>query len=88
MNTEYLPSFIKELKQLKKTPVYEEIKLLAFQTIPNCSDITEIRKLKKLKTAKNAYRIRVGDYGISISIRNKTVISRVLNRKDIYHFFP
>lgn len=89
MNTEYLPSFIKDLKKLKITPVYEEIKLLAFQTIPNCSDITEIKKLKKLKGAKNAYRIRMGDYRIGVFITNEIItFSRVLHRKQIYRDFP
>jgi hypothetical protein len=49
MKTEYLPSFIKDLKKLKKTPIYPEIRTLAFQTIPDCQDITEVKNLKKIK---------------------------------------
>ncbi len=58
MKIEYLPSFIKDLKKLKKIPIYPEIKSLVFQKIPNESNITEIRNLKKIKGYKNAYRIR------------------------------
>lgn len=39
MNTGYLPSFIKDLKKLKKAPIYPEIRKLAFQTIPDCHNL-------------------------------------------------
>ena len=89
MKTEYLPSFIKDLKKLKKTAIYSEIKTLAFETVPNSQDITEINNLKKMKGYKNAYRIRAGDYRIGLLIDQKTIIfSRVLHRKDVYRYFP
>lgn len=61
MKTQYLPSFIKDLKKLKKTSIYPEIQLVAFKQIPNCKNITEIKNLKKIKGKANAYRIRIGD---------------------------
>ena len=89
MNTEYLPSFIKDLKKLKKTSIYPEIRTLAFQTIPHCQNITEVKNLKKIKGHKDAYRLRVGDYRIGIFIHNETIMfSRVLHRKDVYRYFP
>jgi mRNA-degrading endonuclease RelE of RelBE toxin-antitoxin system len=89
MNTEYLPSFIKDLKKLKKTPVYYEIKLLVFKTIPNYLDITEINNLTKIKGHKYAYRLRIGNYRIGIFIKDETIVfSRVLHRKEIYRYFP
>ena len=36
-----LPSFIKDLKKLKKTPIYPEIKTLVFETIPFCQSLTK-----------------------------------------------
>lgn len=53
MKTEYLPSFTKDLKKLKKTSVYSEIKNLVFQTIPDYQNITEIKSLKKIKGHKD-----------------------------------
>ncbi len=89
MKTEYLPSFIKDLKKLKKIPIYPEIKSLVFQKIRNESSITEIRNLKKIKGHKDAYRIRVGDYRIGIFIKEDTItFSRVLHRKEVYRYFP
>ena len=89
MKTEYLPSFIKDLKKLKKTPIYPEIRKLAFQTIPDYQNIIECKNLKKIKGHKDAYRIRVGDYRLGIFIDNEIVtFSRVLHRKDVYRYFP
>ncbi len=66
MKTEYLPSFIKDLKKLKKTPVYSQIRSTAFEVIPQCQNITEINNLSKIKDAKNAYRVRIGDYSVGV----------------------
>ncbi|MFB8791450.1 MAG: type II toxin-antitoxin system RelE/ParE family toxin [Potamolinea sp.] len=89
MNTEYLPSFLKDIKALKSTPVFESIKALVFEEVPNISSFEEISNLKKMKGADNAYRIRVGDYRIGLFFDGDTVkFARVLNRKDIYRYFP
>jgi len=89
MKTEYLPSFIKDLKKLKKISTYQEIKSLVFQKIPNTSNITEIRNIRKIKGHQKAYRIRVGDYRIGIFIENNVItFSRVLHRKEVYRYFP
>lgn len=89
MITQYLPSFIKDLKALKSTPYYENIKTLAFEEIPQILTIEEITNIKKLQGYENAYRIRVGDYRIGIIFDGETIVfQRVLHRKDIYRYFP
>jgi mRNA interferase RelE/StbE len=89
VKTEYLPSFIKDLKKLKKIPDYSQIRLTAFESIPECHNITEINNLKKIKGTKNAYRIRVGDYRLGVFIQNETItFSRVLHRREVYRYFP
>ena len=89
MKTEYLSSFVKDLKKIKNTLIYPKLKLLAFKTIPKCQNITEIKNIKKIKGSDNAYRIRIGDYRIGIFVENDTVIfSRVLHRKEAYRYFP
>ena len=43
----------------------------------------------KMEGAKNAYRIRFGNYRIGFYLEGTDlVLSRVLDRKDIYKFFP
>lgn len=89
MNTQYLPSFLKDIKALKSTPYYESIKALAFEEIPKIQNVAEITNLKKLKGYENAYRIRIGDYRIGIIYDGEIVIfQRVLHRKNIYRYFP
>ncbi|MBC1237140.1 type II toxin-antitoxin system RelE/ParE family toxin [Nostoc sp. 2RC] len=89
MITQYLPSFIKDMKALKSTPYYETIRILAFEEIPQLLTFEEITNIKKLQGYENAYRIRVGDYRIGFIFDGETVIfQRVLHRKDIYRYFP
>lgn len=49
MNTEYLPSFLKDLKALKSTPEFASIKALVFEEIPAIPDFEDIINLKKVK---------------------------------------
>ncbi len=89
MNVEYMPTFLKDLKALKSTPVFESVKSLVFEEIPSYSSLDEISGLKKLKDANNAYRIRVGDYRIGFTFEEETIVFvRILHRKDIYRYFP
>ena len=89
MKTEYLPTFIKDLKALKSTPVYMTIKNLTFQDILACQNLGDISNIKKLKGEDNAYRIRVGDYRIGFFITVDTItFSRVLHRQEFYRYFP
>lgn len=89
MITNYLPSFIRDLKALKKTPVYATIRQTVFEAIPACQSIDQIFDLKKLKGYDQAYRIRVGDYRIGLFIEGDIVtFARVQHRREIYRYFP
>ncbi len=89
MNTEYQPSFIKDLKALKSTPYFQSIKALVFEEIPSLPDLKNIKGLKQLKNLESAYRIRVGDYRIGFFFEEETIVfTRVLHRKEIYRYFP
>jgi mRNA interferase RelE/StbE len=51
--------------------------------------LMEIPHLKKMKGYSNAYRIRFGDYRIGFLFESNIIIlSRVMNRKEIYRYFP
>lgn len=49
MKTEYLPTFIKDLKNLKSHQIYGKIKTLVTEEIPQYEKLTEINNLKKKK---------------------------------------
>lgn len=89
MKVSYLPSFIRDLKALKKSPAYSTVKALAFEEIPSCTRIEQIPNLKKLRGDEQAYRIRVGDYRIGVFIEGDTItFARVKHRRDVYRYFP
>jgi mRNA interferase RelE/StbE len=45
--------------------------------------------LKKLKGGGNYYRLRIGDFRVGLSVEaDKVIFVRVINRKDIYKYFP
>ncbi len=89
MKTNYLPTFIKDLKSLKSTSSYSAIKKLVFTDILAIQNLTEISNLKRLKGDYNAYRIRVGDYRIGFFLEDNTItFARVLHRREFYRYFP
>lgn len=89
MNVEYLPSFLKDLKRLKSTPVFVSIQTLVLDELPTCKSLEEIKNLKPLAGTANAYRIRIGDYRIGLIASDNTItLMRVLHRKEIYRYFP
>lgn len=74
----------KELSQPQKQQLAQILIL-----ITQAKTLSEIPGCKKLKGFKNAYRIRFGDYRIGFLWEGGTVkLSRVLNRKDVYKYFP
>ena len=59
------------------------------EQLQKADHLIEIPHLKKMKGYTNAYRIRFGDYRIGVLFENNTIIlSRVMNRKEIYRYFP
>jgi mRNA interferase RelE/StbE len=51
--------------------------------------LTEIANLKKLKGRGDYYRIRIGDHRVDITLVSGTLVFvRLLNRRDIYRYFP
>jgi mRNA interferase RelE/StbE len=89
LEIEYRASFLKDLKNLKGTPVYEKVYELTFMTLLEIPTSQDIPNLKALKGSVDRYRIRVGDYRIGVEI-SKTYIEliRVLHRKEFYRYFP
>ncbi len=59
------------------------------QQIISAKNLSEISSCKKLTGFRNAYRIRLGPYRIGFFFEKETVeLVRILNRKDIYKYFP
>ncbi|MBS1590786.1 MAG: type II toxin-antitoxin system RelE/ParE family toxin [Bacteroidetes bacterium] len=59
------------------------------EVLQKANSLQEIANIKKLKGYKKAYRIKLDDFRIGFILeKNKIQLSRVLNRKEIYRFFP
>lgn len=78
MRVEYLPSFIKDLKKLKKQPDYVKIKHLITSDIPTYERLNQIQGIKKIKGTQNAYRIRVGDYRIGFFFQEFCIVRKFI----------
>jgi mRNA interferase RelE/StbE len=89
MNIKYTKRFLKDLKALQSTDIYDKISALVLVEIPEAPDLSTIGNLSKLKGDDTAYRIRVGDYRIGFFWEDdEIVMSRVLHRSEIYRYFP
>jgi len=57
--------------------------------LQQAKSINEISNIKKLRGYKTAYRIRIGEYRVGLILEGNTIkLSRVMNRKEIYRYFP
>jgi len=85
----YRKLFLKDLKRLKGSSIYDKIFKIVFEDLPKVDTIFQIKGLRPLKGSDCRYRIRVGDYRIGIEVHGDRIeVMRVLHRKDFYKFFP
>lgn len=74
----------KELSQkmrLRLADIIEELQKV--------SKPSEINNIKKLRGFKSAYRIKMGDCRIGFILEDNLIkLSRIMNRKEIYRYFP
>lgn len=88
MNVLFENSFLKDLKKISDRKIKFKIEN-NLDLIKNSPNISSLKNVKKIKGTSNAYRIRIGNYRIGIFINsNVCYFVRVLNRNDIYKYFP
>lgn len=88
MKVEFRRSFAEDLKDIKDKALLNRVKKI-IETVEKADTLAEVHGLKKLRGSDNYFRIRIGDYRIGIAFENESVIFvRILNRKDIYKYFP
>lgn len=89
LNIQYSEKFLKDLKKLKRTNYYNKIYDLCFNELPEFDDINSIKNLKKIQGYSDYFRIKFGVYRIGLKIEGEYIqLMRVLQRKDIYKYFP
>jgi mRNA interferase RelE/StbE len=88
MKTGFRKSFTRDLKKLKDPAVLDRVREVIEQ-VEAAADAGAISDLKKLSGTTNAYRIRIGDYRLGVTIEGELVeFVRFLHRRDLYRFFP
>ena len=89
MDVRYRRSFLRDLKKLKKRPIYDAVFTLAFETLPEAEELTQVPGVKAMKGHGQRYRIRKGSYRIGIEVDGPVVeLVRVLDRAEFYRYFP
>jgi len=88
VNVEFKKSFEKDLSKIRDKDLLAKIKAV-IEAVERATSLSEINNLKKLKVEGNYYRIRISNHRVGI-IESEGVISfvRVLDRKEMYRYFP
>lgn len=88
MKVGFRTAFEKDLRKIRDPMLLKQIREV-IEAIEAANSLDEIVNLKKLKAAGNYFRIRVGDYRIGLWLDGDVVLFvRVLDRKEIYRYFP
>lgn len=88
MKVLFRQSFLRDVRTIRDQSLLNRIKKVIAE-VEQAQKPTEIPNLKKLKGEGQYYRIRIGDQRVGVKIEADTVtFVRVLNRKEIYRYFP
>ena len=88
MRTSYRKKFLKQLAQLPRTTRFQ-VEAFAFEQLPNAASISEVGIVEKMQGYRGYYKARFGSYRVGMKVDGDTLIFQVvMNRKDIYKFFP
>jgi mRNA interferase RelE/StbE len=88
MRVIFTNAFEKDISKIRNSKIAQAI-INTIETLKNANSLNQVSGIKKMKGAHNAFRIKINDYRIGFYLEKDTVIlSRVLDRKDIYKYFP
>ena len=88
MNIQFKESFLKDLRAVKDRDLLARVNEI-IQAVETAQTPQETPTLKKLRGERNYFRIRIGDYRLGLKIEGQLVtFVRILNRKEIYRYFP
>ena len=66
-----------------------QIEKFVFEELPNALSIAEIGKVKKMTGYREYYKALLGPYRVGIKRGDEALIVEVvMDRKDIYQFYP
>ena len=88
MNVHFRASFARDTKKISNKDNFKHVRE-TIEQIERAAGLQDIHGLTKLKGGRNYYRVRVGEYRISMILEaDAFVFVRCLDRKEIYRYFP
>jgi mRNA interferase RelE/StbE len=85
----FTKTFLKDLAKVVPVNRRQQIEKFVFEDLPVLSSIENAGNIEKMTGYKNHYKVRFGEYRVGLLKSNNTIeLHRVLNRKEIYKFFP
>jgi mRNA-degrading endonuclease RelE of RelBE toxin-antitoxin system len=87
MEVQFLRSFEKDLNKADSTVRRKILSLVA--RMEAIRSVSELPQVKKLKGHEDAFRLRVGQFRLGFFVQGNVVqLARLLDRRDIYRYFP
>jgi len=88
LKIEFKSSFIRDLEHIKDNTIRDRARKI-IESAQKAQVLQEIGNIKKLKHGDHYYRIRIKDYRIGLALeRDILTFVRILQRKDLYRYFP
>jgi mRNA interferase RelE/StbE len=88
MKVKVQKSFEKDILKITNSSLAQKVLHIIAQ-IEQAKELSEIPHFKKLKTEGNFFSIRLGNFRLGLKLEQETIILlRIMDRKDIYKFFP
>ncbi len=89
MQIVYNKAFLRDLSKVIPAKRRAKIEEFVFEILPSSNTLFSVGNIEKMQGYKNYYKARFGDYRIGIYMNENILeLKRVLNRKEIYKFFP
>ena len=88
MNVRFKKTFFKDRDNLPKE-VQANVDELVFEILPRLRRLMDLPSVKAMMGHKDYFRIRIGSHRVGIESRGEDiVVHRVLDRREIYRYFP
>ncbi|MBB1077760.1 type II toxin-antitoxin system RelE/ParE family toxin [Rhodoferax sp. 4810] len=88
MKVSYHKKFLKQLANLPPT-IRTQIETFAFERLPSAESLSELGVIEKMHGHRGYYKTRFGAYRVGMKVENNMLILQVvMDRKEIYRFFP
>ena len=88
MKVGFRESFLKDLVRVKDKRLLQRVRA-TIESVEKVGSLERLPGLKKLKGGGSFYCLRIGDFRAGLFVDGDRVIFvRLINRKDIYRYFP